>query len=340
MGYIGAVLVPMLLEEGFDVVGLDSGLYVRCTFGKEPVAIPELRIDIRDVEPGDLEGFEAVVHLAALSNDPLGNLDPELTYDINHRATIRIAEIAREAGCERFLFSSSCSVYGASGDELANESAPFNPVTPYGETKAWVERDLSAMAVEGFSPVFLRNATAYGLSPRHRFDLVLNNLLAWAVAQGSILMKSDGTPWRPIVHIRDISAAFIAALRAPTESIHNMAFNIGFDGENYQIRELADIVAEIVPGCTIDYAEGAGPDTRCYRVDFSRAATDLPGFTQSWTARTGAEEMYRAYRDEGIRIEDVEGVRYNRIDHIRHLIDTAVIDRQLRVRSQVPGGGK
>lgn len=331
LGYIGAVMVPMLLDKGHEVTGLDNGLFEQCTFGEPPVAIPEIRKDIRDVVASDVEGFDAIAHLAALSNDPLGNLDAELTYDINHRATIKLAELAKKAGCERFLFSSSCSVYGAAGDEFAGEDAEFNPVTPYGETKVWVERDLAKMADDNFSPTFLRNATAYGLSARHRFDLVLNNLVAWAVATGKIFLKSDGTPWRPIVHIADITAAFIAALEAPREIVHNEAYNVGFNEENYQIKELAEIVGEVAPGCRIEYADDAGPDKRCYRVGFDKIKNALPGFKQSWNARKGAQELYAAYTKEGIDIDDVEGPRFNRIAHVKHLQAEGLIDSQLRI---------
>ncbi|MRR36346.1 SDR family oxidoreductase, partial [bacterium] len=220
-GYIGTVLVPMLLEKGHEVVGLDSDLFAQSTFGEGIVDVPWIRKDIRDAEAGDLRGIDAVMHLAALSNDPLGDLNPDLTYEINHRASVRLAALAKQAGIGRFIFSSSCSNYGAGGEDLLTEQSPFNPVTPYGISKVRVEKDVAGMADDAFSPVFLRNATAFGVSPRLRFDLVLNNLVAWAFATGRVFIKSDGTPWRPIVHIADIARAFIAVLEAPREAVHN-----------------------------------------------------------------------------------------------------------------------
>ena len=266
-GYIGTVLVPMLQERGYDVVGLDSDLFEDCTFGEDPVVIPSLRKDVRDVEQGDLEGVDAVLHLAGLSNDPLGDYQPGLTEKINHEASVRLAQLAKQAGVSRYIFSSSCSNYGAGGDDMIDESGALNPVTPYGVSKVMVERDVRELASDDFSPTFLRNATAYGVSPRLRFDLVLNNLVAWAFTTGLVYLKSDGTPWRPIVHIRDISAAFIAALEAPRELIHNEVFNVGRSEENFRIREIAEIVIETVPGSRLEFAPDAGPDKRNYRVN-------------------------------------------------------------------------
>ncbi len=329
-GYIGTILTPMLVAEGHDVVGLDSDLYRGCTFGEAIPRIPEIIKDIRDVDATDLEGFDAVIHLAALSNDPLGNLNPELTYDINHRASVRLAKLAKQVGVSRFLFSSSCSTYGAAGDHMLTEEAEFNPVTPYGESKILVERDVSELSDGDFSPIFLRNATAYGISPRHRFDIVLNNLVAWAFTTGLVHLKSDGSPWRPIIHIEDISRAFIAALDAPKDLVHNQAFNVGINEENYRIRDLAEIVKETVPGCRVEYAKDAEPDKRTYRVDFSKIKRILPGFTPQWTARRGAEELYVAYQKYGIKLEEFEGPKYNRLDHIQQLLSTGDLDSTLR----------
>jgi nucleoside-diphosphate-sugar epimerase len=328
LGYIGCILTPMLSERGHDVAGLDSDLFASCTFHGVVPRVPTLLKDIRDVEVGDLRGFDAVIHLAGLSNDPLGDLNPELTMEVNHLASVRLAKLAREAGVRRFLFSSSCSTYGAAGDDLIDESAAFNPVTPYGRSKVLAEEGISPLATSRFTPVFLRNATAYGLSPRLRFDLVLNNLVAWAYSTGRIFLKSDGTPWRPIVHIEDISRAFIAALEAPAELVHNRAFNVAV--ENFRISELAAIVGEIVPGCRIDYADGAGPDKRCYCVDGGLIHRTLPAFVPRWTARRGAQELYAAYRDTAITPDDFEGPRYKRIDHLKMLIQAGRVDQTLR----------
>jgi len=332
-GYIGTVMVPMLLGAGHEVVGLDSDLFRQCTFAPGIHDIPERRLDLRDAQASHLEGFDAVIHLGALSNDPLSDLNPEITYDINHAASVRLAELAKTAGVSRFLYSSSCSSYGQAGDNFVDETAALKPITAYAISKVRVEQDVAKLADDRFSPTFLRNATAYGVSPRLRFDLVLNNLVAWAYTQGRVHIKSDGTPWRPIVHIEDIARAFLAVLEAPCEVTHNQALNVGQTKENYRIRELADIVKDVVPGSHIEYAENGGPDPRCYRVDFSKIRRLLPAFKPQWNARRGAEELYAAYQAGGLMIDDCEGPRFKRIDHLKYLVASNRVDATLRWRS-------
>src|SRR5712672_2454374 len=329
-GYIGTVMAPFLLDAGQEVVGVDTDLYRRSTFGPWRESIRTLRKDVREIQVADLRGFDAVIHLAALSNDPLGDLNPQLTYEINHLASVRLAEQAKAAGVRRFAFASSCSNYGAAGDEPVDEEAELNPVTAYGESKVRVERDVSRLADDSFSPTFLRCATAYGVSPRLRFDIVLNNLVAWAFTSGKIHLKSDGTPWRPIVHIEDISRAFIAALEAPADQVFNEAFNVGQTAHNYRIRDLAEIVAGVVPNCTVEFADDASPDKRSYRVSFEKIRRRLPAFKPQWDARVGAEQLYRAYRSSGVTLAEFEGPRYKRIGHIKKLLAESVLDDSLR----------
>jgi len=325
-GFIGTVMVPLVLDAGIDVVGMDTDFYRDCTFGRPLADIPAIVRDIREAELADVEGFDAVVHLAALSNDPLG--------DINHRATLHLARLARQAGVPRFVFSSSCSNYGAAGDDLLTESASFNPVTPYGISKVRSEQELAELSTDDFSPVLMRSATAYGVSPRLRCDIVLNNLTAWAVATGKVHIKSDGTPWRPIVHVEDISRAFLAVLQAPREAVHGQAFNVARPDGNYRIRELAEIVHETVPGCEIEFAADASPDTRNYRVDSTKIMEALPGFSPQWTARDGARQLYEAFSEHGITLDEIEGWRFRRIGQIKRLMDAAELSPDLRWKAR------
>jgi nucleoside-diphosphate-sugar epimerase len=335
-GYIGTCLVPLLLAEGFEVTGLDSDLFRECTFDGEESSVPEIIKDVRDVTHDDVAGHDAVIHLAGLSNDPLGDYDPSLTDDINCQGSVRLARIAREVGVRRFVFASSCSNYGSAGDQFLTEDAEFNPVTPYGESKVNVERAVTKLADDGFSPTFLRASTAYGVSPRIRFDLVLNNLTAWALTTGRVYLKSDGSPWRPIVHVEDIGRAYVATLKAPIEEVHNQAFNVGTTTENYQIRELAAIVESVVPGSRVEFAPEAGPDKRNYRVDCNRIARTLHNFKPQWTARSGVEHLYQTFKRVGLTLEDFEGERFKRIAHIKQLIERGDLDRRLRRTAALP----
>lgn len=336
-GYIGVCLVPMLLERGHEVTGSDIDMFRSCTYSGELAEVPEISTDVRDIHEDELAGFDAVIHLAGLSNDPLGDYNPGLTEEINEKAAIRLAELAKKAGVSRYIFASSCSNYGASGDKFLDEHADFNPVTPYGVSKVKVEQAVSQLANSKFSPTYLRASTAYGVTPRIRFDLVLNNLTAWAYTTGEIYLKSDGSPWRPIVHVEDICRAYVAVLEAPKDDIHLEAFNVGTTTENYQIRELAELVREVVPNSKVGYAPDAGPDKRCYRVDCNYIARKLHGFKPQWTARRGVEELYDTFCREGLTLDEFEGEKYMRIAHVKKLVKDGNLDSNLRWHDTVSG---
>jgi len=329
-GYIGVEMVSVLRAAGHEVTGLDIGYYDECDFRSPPDDVPSLDIDLRDVTRDHLAGFDSVVHMAALSNDPLGDVNKNITYDINLHASVRLAAAAKAAGVGRFLFSSSCSLYGAGGDGFVDENAAFHPVTPYGESKVRVEQELSKMADASFSPVYFRNATAYGVSRRLRADIVVNNLVGHAITTGKVLLQSDGSPWRPLVHLRDIIHAFEAALGAPRSAIHDQAFNVGRQGENFQIRTVAETVAEVVPNCVVAFAPGASPDIRDYRVDFGKIERELPGYKPTWTLRKGIEELYAAYRDAGLTKDEFMGPRYYRLKTVQGLMARGILDDELR----------
>jgi nucleoside-diphosphate-sugar epimerase len=331
-GYIGVEMVSVLAAAGHQIVGLDTGFFDACDFRAAPDPVPTVGVDLRDVTAEQLKGLDAVIHLAALSNDPLGDVNADITFDINLRASVRLAAAAKQAGVPRFLFSSSCSLYGAAGSGLLDESAAFYPVTPYGESKVRVEQEVSAMADANFSPVYLRNATAYGVSRRLRADIVVNNLVGHAVTTGKVLLQSDGTPWRPLVHIRDIIHAFEVMLTAPRELIHNQAFNVGRTSENFQIRDVANLVAEIVPNCAVTFAPGASADKRDYRVNFGKLEHTLP-YRPSWTLRRGIEELYAAYRDGGLSLEEWQGPRYYRLRTVQGLRSAGKLDDRFRLVS-------
>jgi len=331
-GYLGSVLVPRLVDAGHEVVGLDTGLFADGTIGPVPADVPALRVDLRDVTEDHLAEVapDAVMHLAALCNDPLGDLDPELTYDVNHRSTVRLAKAAKAAGVERFLFSSSCSLYGAGADDSPlDENAGFAPLTPYGESKILSEQDLLPLADDDFSPIFLRNATAYGFSPRLRGDLVVNDLVGHALLAGNIGLRSNGMAWRPLVHADDIASAFIALLEAPRDVVHARAYNVGHSDENYLVRDIANLVQEIVGG-EVTFAEGAGADARNYRVTCDRIAAEVPEFKPQWTVRKGIEQLVENYKRYDLQLTDLFGERHQRLKKINALHAAGRIGSDLR----------
>jgi len=328
-------MAAVLEDRGHEIFGLDTGYFADCSMGPVASNLNMIRKDVRDLKSADLRGFDAVVHLAALSNDPMGELRPDWTYQINLEGSLQLARVARDAGVQRFLFSSSCSIYGASDQEMATELSPFQPLSAYAISKVKTEEGLNALADASFSPVYLRNSTAYGASPRMRLDLVLNNLAAWAFTTGNVQIMSDGTPWRPLVHIEDIARAFAAVLDAPRDVIHNQPFNVGADTENYQVRDVAEYVRQAVPGSVIRYSGESAPDPRNYRVSFAKIRRELPGYQPVWNAKKGVEQVLRAYRDAALVKEDLQDRNYIRLKQLRYLLNSGELDDSLRWKQLV-----
>jgi nucleoside-diphosphate-sugar epimerase len=334
-GYIGTVMTQLLLSEGFEVSGLDNDLFEKSIFGDKTItggipSISYLRKDIRDVSLRDLKNIDAIFHLCALSNDPLGNFNPKTTYEINFHSSLKLAKLAKKIGIKRFIFASSCSVYGDSKENVVNEESKVNPITPYAISKVYAERSISKLADSDFCPTFLRSSTAYGLSPMLRFDLVVNNFVAWSFTKGTVLLKSDGTAWRPFVHIEDISRAFISILRSPIDIVHNQVFNVGKNEENYQIKSVAEIVKNIVPNSEIKYVKGAEPDKRSYRVEFDKISQLIPDFKPIWNVSLGAKQLYDAYKKVGLRVKDFEGIKFRRISNLENSVKSGILDNNLR----------
>ena len=330
LGYIGGLLVPMLQSRGHEVVGCDVNYFADCLYLPETVDCPNLALDIRDLQPSDLDGFEAVIHLAGLSNDPLGNFDPALTLEINQQASEQLALNARRAGVRRFLFASSCSNYGASDGTPLDEQAPFNPQTEYGRSKVAAETTICNLADGAFEPCNLRAGTVYGVAPRIRFDLVVNNLVAYAVATGKVMLKSDGQAWRPLVHVSDVARAYAAVLEAPADAVAGESFNVGCSSENYRIIEVARKIESLLPDCTLNYIDAPVSDTRNYRVNCDKIAQQVPGYQPEWTLEDGITELRDTLSASPVAVEEFEGRQFNRLTHLQHLISAGSLDSTLR----------
>lgn len=331
-GFIGTLLTGLLIEKGYSVTGIDCNYFGNdCNFYEDPYKkrVTSIIKDIRDVTAADLEGTYAVCHLAALSNDPMGDLNEDLTYDINHRASVKLARLAKEAGVKKFLYSSSCSLYGIAGDDAVKETADFSPITAYAKSKVYSEQDLLPMAGNDFCVTFLRNATAYGISPKLRIDLVVNNLVGWAVTQKKIRIMSDGSPWRPLVHAEDIARAFIAMIETDASIINGEAFNVGADTENYRVKDIAELIKNRIPECEIEITGEHGSDSRSYRVDFGKIRRMVPAFQPKWTLPDGISQVYEWYQKIGMSPEDFQSRKYIRLKQLDHLMKQGTINENL-----------